>query len=192
MNSRIYEYLLAIEEEQNISRASARCLLSQPALSQQLKIFEEKLGFPVFARSKSAILPTERGKIVLETAKQIAKTEQELQDALTSLKQTALQNVRIYIEYTMRNMFLKDIWPKVLKLYPQARLTLTAGDCENAWQFLENDVVEPAYRKYPDHVFQALHSADLSPGFLSSRRISLPVSGNVSNRKNEIQRLLEV
>ncbi len=27
MNSRIYEYLLAIEEEQNISRASARCLL---------------------------------------------------------------------------------------------------------------------------------------------------------------------
>ena len=74
MNSRIYEYLLAIEEEQNISRASARCLLSQPALSQQLKIFEEKLGFPVFARSKSAILPTERGKIVLETAKQIAKT----------------------------------------------------------------------------------------------------------------------
>ena len=80
-----------------------------------LKIFEEKLGFPVFARSKSAILPTERGKIVLETAKQIAKTEQELQDALTSLKQTALQNVRIYIEYTMRNMFLKDIWPKVLQ-----------------------------------------------------------------------------
>lgn len=75
MNSRIYEYLLAIEEEQNISRAAARCLLSQPALSQQLKIFEEKLGFPVFARSKSAILPTERGKIVLETAKQIAKTE---------------------------------------------------------------------------------------------------------------------
>ena len=73
MNSRIYEYLLAIEEEQNISRASARCLLSQPALSQQLKIFEEKLGFPVFARSKSAMLPTERGKIVLETARQIAK-----------------------------------------------------------------------------------------------------------------------
>ena len=142
MNSRIYEYLLAIEEEQNISRAAARCLLSQPALSQQLKIFEEKLGFPVFARSKSAMLPTERGKIVLETARQIAKTEQELQDALTSLKQTALQNVRIYIEYTMRNMFLKDIWPKVLKLYPQARLTLTAGDCENAWQFLENDVVD--------------------------------------------------
>ncbi|MFR5731951.1 MAG: LysR substrate-binding domain-containing protein [Clostridium sp.] len=79
---------------------------------------------------------------MLETARQIAKTEQELQDALTSLKQTALQNVRIYIEYTMRNMFLKDIWPKVLKLYPQARLTLTAGDCENAWQFLENDVVD--------------------------------------------------
>lgn len=142
MNSRIYEYLLAIEEEQNISRAAARCMLSQPALSQQLRIFEEKLGGSVFERSKSAMIPTERGKIVLETARQIAKTEQELQNALTTLKQTAQQNVRIYIEYTMRNMFLKDIWPKVLKLYPQARLTLTAGDCENAWQFLENGVVD--------------------------------------------------
>lgn len=173
MNSRIYEYLLAIEEEQNLSRAAARCWLSQPALSQQLKSYEKKLGFPVFERSRSAMRPTSRGKIVLETARQIIKTEQELQESLESLKQTALQNVHIYIEDTMRNMFLRDIWPQVLKTYPQARLTLTAGDCENALQFLENhsadllilttqEIFPQHYIQKPFHKDQYLLAADPS------------------------------
>lgn len=158
MNSRIYEYLLAIEEEQNLSRAASRCWLSQPALSQQLRSYEEKLGFPVFERSRSAMIPTSRGKLVLETARQIIKTEQELQEALENLKQTALQNVHIYIEYTMRNMFLRDIWPQVLKVYPQARLTLTSGDCENALQFLENHsadlLILVTQETFPPHYVQ--------------------------------------
>lgn len=173
MNSRIYEYLLAIEEEQNLSRAAVRCWLSQPALSQQLKSFEEKLGFPVFERSKTSMTPTRHGKIVLETARQIIKTEQELQESLNSLKQTALQTVHIYIEYTMRNMFLRNIWPQVLKVYPQARLTLTAGDCENALQFLENNSADllvlttqetfpQYYIQKPFHQEQYLLAADSS------------------------------
>lgn len=138
MNSKIYEYLLAIYEEQNISRAAARCYLSQPALSQQLKIYEEKLGFPIFNRSRSSMTPTKQGELVLETARQIAATEKELQENLDKLKETALQNIHIYIEFTMRNMFLQDIWPTVRKLYPEAHLTLIAGDSENALQFLQN------------------------------------------------------
>lgn len=158
MNSRIYEYLLAIEEERNLSRAAARCWLSQPALSQQLKSFEQKLGYTVFDRSKSSMIPTKHGKIVLETARQIAKAEQELQESLDLLKQTALQNVHIYIEYTMRNMFLRDIWPQVLEVYPKARLILTAGDCENAIQFLENNFADililSTQETFPPHYIQ--------------------------------------
>lgn len=142
MNSRIYEYLLAIEEEQNMTRAAARCLVSQPALSQQVRVYEERLGFPIFDRSASAMIPTEKGQIVLETARQIARIEQELQGTLDAMRQMALQDVRIYIDYTMRNVFLRKIWPKVLVSYPKARLTLTSGDSENAWQFLQNGTAD--------------------------------------------------
>ena len=138
MNSKIYEYLLAIYEEQNISRAAARCYLSQPALSQQLKIYEEKLGFPIFERSRTSMTPTKQGELVLETARQIAAAEKELHDQLEMLKKNAIQNIHINIEFTMRNMFLRDIWSRVRKLYPDAKLTLISGDSENALQFLQN------------------------------------------------------
>ena len=138
MNSKIYEYLLAIYEESNISRAAARCYLSQPALSQQLKLYEEKLGFSIFERSKSAMTPTPRGELVIDTARQIAAEERGLQEALEKLKETAIHNVSIYIEFTMRNMFLRDIWPEVRKVYDEAHLTLIAGETDTALQMLQN------------------------------------------------------
>ena len=138
MNSKIYEYLLAIDEESNISRAAARCYLSQPALSQQLKLYEEKIGFSIFERSRSAMTPTRQGELVLDTARQIVAEERELQKSLEKLKETAIHNVHIYIEFTMRNMFLRDIWPEVRKIYNEAHLTLIAGETDTALQMLQN------------------------------------------------------
>lgn len=138
MNSKIYEYLLAIDEESNISRAAARCYLSQPALSQQLKLYEEKIGFSIFERTRSAMTPTRQGELVLDTARQIVAEERELQKSLEKLKETAIHNVHIYIEFTMRNMFLRDIWPEVRKIYNEAHLTLIAGETDTALQMLQN------------------------------------------------------
>ena len=51
MNTRIYEYLLAVAEYKNISQAARSCFISQPALTQHIKKLERQLGTPLFEKS---------------------------------------------------------------------------------------------------------------------------------------------
>lgn len=71
MNIRDLEYIIAVDELKNFSKASEKCFISQPALSQQIKKIEEQLGFDIFERDKKSIITTEKGQKVVEYAKEI-------------------------------------------------------------------------------------------------------------------------
>lgn len=71
MNIRDFEYLIAIDELKSFSKASQKCFISQPALSQQIKKIEDQLGFNVFERDKKSIITTSKGKEVIKHAKSI-------------------------------------------------------------------------------------------------------------------------
>lgn len=48
MTFQTLDYIIAIAEERSISRAADRLLISQPALSRQLKRLEDQLGRKAF------------------------------------------------------------------------------------------------------------------------------------------------
>lgn len=62
MNTRIYEYLMAVAEYKNISQAAQQCFISQPALTQHIKKLEKQLGTPVFEKKESIWFPPGRAK----------------------------------------------------------------------------------------------------------------------------------
>ena len=55
MELRHLRYFVTVAEELNISRASARLRISQPAVSRQLRDLEEELGVELFCREKSGL-----------------------------------------------------------------------------------------------------------------------------------------
>lgn len=61
MDLRILRYFLAVAEEGNITRASQRLHVSQPALSTQLAALEDELGQKLFERGARGICLTEKG-----------------------------------------------------------------------------------------------------------------------------------
>lgn len=71
MDLRQLEYIIAIAEEGNITRAAERVFISQPALSQVLKKLENSLGSPLFVRDGKSVKPTTAGKIYLNGARAI-------------------------------------------------------------------------------------------------------------------------
>jgi LysR family transcriptional regulator, hydrogen peroxide-inducible genes activator len=71
MNIRDFEYLIAIDELGSFSKASQKCFISQPALSQQIKKIEDQLDFNIFERGKKNIITTQKGKEVIKYAKSI-------------------------------------------------------------------------------------------------------------------------
>ena len=78
MNLHHLKYFLTIAEEGSISAASKKLLVGQPALSAQLKQFEDWLGMKLFERSGKKLLITPSGEYVLKYAKAIKNLEDEL------------------------------------------------------------------------------------------------------------------
>jgi LysR family transcriptional regulator, transcriptional activator of nhaA len=78
MNLHHLKYFLSIAEEGSLSGASKKLLVGQPALSAQLKSFEEWLGVELFYRSGKKLQITPAGEYVLKYARAIKNLEEEL------------------------------------------------------------------------------------------------------------------
>lgn len=80
-------YFLAVAEYGNFTRASERCNISQPSLSQQIKSLETELGHKLFHRLGRRAVPTEAGQIFIERVRQILlaveDASKELRDSPT-------------------------------------------------------------------------------------------------------------
>ncbi len=64
-------YLVAVAETGNFTRASERCFVTQPSLSQQIINLEAELGHKLFHRLGRRAVPTETGELFIERARRI-------------------------------------------------------------------------------------------------------------------------
>lgn len=78
MNLHHLKYFLVIAEEGSLSAASKKLLVGQPALSAQLKNFEEWLDLELFKRVGKRLHITPSGEFVLKYARAIKNLEDEL------------------------------------------------------------------------------------------------------------------
>ncbi|MDO5550185.1 MAG: LysR family transcriptional regulator, partial [Lachnospiraceae bacterium] len=76
MDLRQIENIVAIEQEQSISKAAEKLFLTQSALNQQLLKLEKELGVRLFERRKHSMIPTFAGRIYLSTAHQMLDMKQ--------------------------------------------------------------------------------------------------------------------
>ena len=71
MNLRDFEYLIAVHQLKNFTKAAAKTFVSQPALSMQINKIEEEIGFEIFERNKKEVITTAKGEEVINYAEQI-------------------------------------------------------------------------------------------------------------------------
>jgi DNA-binding transcriptional LysR family regulator len=68
MTLRQFEYLIAVAEEHSFTRAAERLLVSQPALSHQIKALEDDIGGPLLNRLPRTVEVTPLGEAFLPHA----------------------------------------------------------------------------------------------------------------------------
>lgn len=71
VNLRELRYFVAVAQELNVTRASERLFVSQPALSKQLRALERQLGFTLFDRVPSGVTLTRQGEALLPVAREL-------------------------------------------------------------------------------------------------------------------------
>ena len=64
-------YIIAIAEEKNMTRAAQRLYVSQSSLSHYLAKLEQELGTALFFRGKNELIPTPAGEMYLDAARRV-------------------------------------------------------------------------------------------------------------------------
>jgi LysR family transcriptional regulator, transcription activator of glutamate synthase operon len=73
MEMRQFRYLVALADEGSFTRAAAKVLVAQPALSQQIAKLEAELGLPLVDRTTRRVRMTEAGERLVGHARRVLK-----------------------------------------------------------------------------------------------------------------------
>lgn len=79
LNTVLLQYALEVGKTGSITQAANNLYMEQPNLSKAIKSLEEMMGAPIFKRTSKGVVPTEKGKIFLEYAKNILMQLEEME-----------------------------------------------------------------------------------------------------------------
>jgi len=139
MELRQLEYFMAVSKELHFSRAAEKLNISQPTLSQQIKILEGEMGIPLFDRIGKKTALTEAGKILLHHGERVFYEIEQAQAALRDLNGLQTGKLTIGSLMTCVSYLLPSAISKFKQLYPNVNLSvygLRTGDIKSG--LLEN------------------------------------------------------
>jgi len=110
MELRHLRYFVTVAEELNVSRASARLRISQPAVSRQLRDLEQELGVDLFHREKSRLKLTAAGEAFLAHARDLLRRSND-----------AASEMAAFRPHTKRTLIVGYIAPVLATLTPELR-----------------------------------------------------------------------
>ena len=124
MNLRELEYIIAIDEERNLTRAAEKVSVTPSALTQKLNQLESDVEVPLFTRSRKGLEPTAAGLRYIEAARQILQIKKDLYNELHDMAdiQKGVLNVGIFPE--KGSEIFSAIYPEFHRAYPDVILNL--------------------------------------------------------------------
>ncbi len=111
MELRQIRYVLAVAKEGSFTRASQRLNVSQSAISEQVKLLESRLGFPLLVRTGRGAEMTEKGRVFLREAERIATDIMHLEEIGRNLRSVAVDKVNIGMISCLANALVPRIFP---------------------------------------------------------------------------------
>lgn len=154
------KYFLVISETNNMTRASEKIGISQPALSYAIKRLEKELGADLLIRLKNGIRLTKIGESFLLKSRKLILEWEEIQNLVDSDTGLIQGSYSFAIHPSVALFSLGKILPKIAKAYPQLNIELTHGlsreMCEKVinWEADFGIVVNPI--KHADLVIKKL------------------------------------
>jgi len=124
MTLRQFEYLIAVAEEHSFTRAAERLLVSQPALSHQIKVLESSIGGPLLDRLVRSVEVTKLGNAFLPHAIAAVRSADEAARAARAVGRLSGGELRVS---TLQSIALGIIPPAIRAWrheHPQVRVQI--------------------------------------------------------------------
>lgn len=133
MDLRQMEYLVALADEQQFTRAATVCHVSQSGLSAAIRGLEEELGTTLFDRTTRRVVPTDAGLALLPHARTMLAQAAAARDAVVRASHELSGSLRVGAEQCLGMVDVNALLERVHLLYPLVELEFTqAGSHELA------------------------------------------------------------
>lgn len=121
INLNLLKYFYEVVTVGNITKASEKMLVSQPAITKAIKELEEELNTKLLERNKKGVIPTEEGQILYEHTKNMFN---DLNTTLNILETTKNNELNLYIGATTTNFinYVKDALNEFKTKYPNVHI----------------------------------------------------------------------
>jgi DNA-binding transcriptional LysR family regulator len=138
------QVFLAVAREGGFRRAGESLLLSEPAISGQIKHLEEAFGVQLFKRSRGrrAVELTEAGNVLLAATNEAIATLERAASQLHALRPESERRVRLTVSSTFGSFFLPHVYEGFRKAHPDIHLDLLIGQRQTLLDGLERSVFD--------------------------------------------------
>lgn len=142
MDVRQLEFVVAIADELNFTRAAARCSIGQSGLSHQVGQLERELGTALFDRSNRGARTTAAGEAFVACARRVLQALQEVRAEIALLDGHVRGTLRVgSIPVLARDIGLLGLLREFEESYPQVELVMSdVGSVTAATQLLTGEL----------------------------------------------------
>lgn len=159
------ECFFAVSEELSFTRAAARLRLAQPPLSRHIRNLEEKLGVPLFERSKRSVSLTPGGIAFQENAKEIIIQVRRAAEAARRATKGEVDRLEVGFVSAVLSRELVGVFSEFRRKHPRIQLNL--------------------HDRLPSEQLEALEKKDLDIGFIGVAPDRIPDSLSVTPWRKE-------
>ncbi len=118
------QYIVAVEETGQFSRAAQACFVTQPTLTTMVRKLEDELGIIIFERRTLPVRPTAEGAPLLAQARVVLREASQMKALVKELHTGMAGTYRIGIIPTMAPYLLPMFLGRFADEHPQAHLAI--------------------------------------------------------------------
>ena len=146
------EAFSAVISTGSFSAAARQLGVSQPAISQLIKVLEEAIGAPLFIRRNGAIFPTNRAETLREDAVSLLAHLDRFQAQLSYGRTGLLSTIRLSASMSIASEILPDVVSEIVNQHPDAVFYVSSVPLSSMIQALVHGHIDFAFHTRPlDH-----------------------------------------
>lgn len=145
INLELYKIFVFVAKEENITKASEKLNISQPAVTKHIKNLEEQLGVTLFKRNKYGMELTDKGR---ELYKEVSESILKIYKAEERVRSN--RNIHLGSHVTMLSRMFGKCIADYYELNPNSQIEVTNETFNDMLNMLENQKLDIVLSKKVD------------------------------------------
>ena len=144
INYELYRIFYEVANSGNITHASQKLNISQPAISKSIKNLESQLGGELFVRTQKGVVLTEEGKIFYNHIKNAINNITNAENEFSNLINLNTGSIRIGVSTTITEKYLLPYLKRFHELYPNITIHMYTDMSNELLDKLKNGNIDLA------------------------------------------------